>query len=113
MSLDDPTAPSRPEPASSIPQYIVDGLDRQGAETLRAIADYALELASYLERPITDEDLVDDGEELVDVDESSSGTVVRKKVPCGKDCNGCPHGPYEYLVSRNGDKIEWEYIGKA
>lgn len=38
-------------------------------------------------------------------------TTVIKKIPCGKDCNGCPHGPYEYEVQRDGDKLKWDYIG--
>ena len=29
----------------------------------------------------------------------------------GKECNGCPHGPYEYRVHREGKDLKWEYIG--
>lgn len=56
---------------------------------------------------------MDDGEELEDVEETGKGTIVVKKVPCGKDCGGCPHGPYRYAYRREGDKVVSEYLGKA
>ena len=57
----------------------------------------------------------DENEEIVEVDENGdeSGTTVIKKVPCGKDCNGCPHGSYEYTVHREGKILVWEYEGPA
>ena len=30
----------------------------------------------------------------------TNGSLVSKLVPCGKNCNGCPHAPYLYKVSR-------------
>ena len=41
------------------------------------------------------------------------GSVVSKLVPCGKNCNGCPHGPYLYKVSRVDGKLVWRYLGRA
>lgn len=45
------------------------------------------------------------------VEESSRGTVVTKKVSCGKDNCKCPrgelHGPYKYIVHRQGNSLEW------
>ena len=29
---------------------------------------------------------------------SQKGSIVSKRVPCGKNCNGCPYGPYLYKV---------------
>jgi hypothetical protein len=52
-------------------------------------------------------------EELLEVEKSEAGTVVIKKIPCGKDCGGCPHGPYKYVVSREGDDLNWEYKGRV
>jgi len=40
---------SEPAAPTSIPKYIAEGLQKQGAETLRTIAEYSLELALYLE----------------------------------------------------------------
>ena len=53
----------------------------------------------------------DPGEEIVDTEDTDGGTVVIKKVPCGKDCSGCPHGPYKYVVTREGESLNWEYKG--
>jgi hypothetical protein len=44
---------------------------------------------------------------------SRGGCVVVKLVPCGKNCSGCPHGPYAYRVTKQGGKQHWEYLGKA
>jgi len=41
------------------------------------------------------------------------GSIVIKKVPCGKHCRGCPHGPYAYRVYRENGKLKWKYLGKA
>lgn len=112
---DEPSSP--PTPPSAIPQYIVDGLDRQDRDTLERIEEYTRELRDHLEEVEDDEirtsELVDEDEELVDVDDGEDGTRVVKRVPCGKDCGGCPHGPYLYLVRREGDSLEWEYKGSV
>ena len=105
----------RPIPPESIPKYVREGVENQDASTLRELAGWAEALAEYREqRPIE----VEGDEELVEVggegsDDGSGGTQVIKKVPCGKECNGCPHGPYEYRVHRDGKKLKWEYIGPA
>ena len=104
------TEPAAPE---SIPKYIREGVERQDASTLRQLAAWAEDLAEYREhRPIE----VEDEEKLIEVnkeDDDAAGTKVVKKVPCGKDCSGCPHGPYEYRVHRDGKQLTWEYIGPA
>jgi len=43
----------------------------------------------------------------------SKGTVVAKWVKCGKGCRKCPHGPYYYLVYKEGGKTRWKYLGKS
>ena len=36
-----------------------------------------------------------------------------EKVKCGKDCEGCPHGPYWYAYYRGSSgKVVSKYIGK-
>lgn len=90
-------------PPESIPKYVREGVENQDASTLRELAGWAEDLAEYREqRPIEveDEELVEVGEE--GSDGGSGGTQVIKKVPCGKECKGCPHGPYEYRVKREG-----------
>ncbi len=42
------------------------------------------------------------------------GSIVAKYVKCGKDgCRKCPHGPYYYIVYREGGKVRWKYLGKV
>lgn len=102
------TEPTAPE---SVPKYVREGVKRQDTTTLRNLAAWAEDLAEYREsRPIE----VGNDEEIVEVEEDdteTAGTKVVKKVPCGKDCGGCPHGPYEYRVHRDGKQLTWEYVG--
>jgi hypothetical protein len=107
----------KPVAPAIIPEYVRKGVERQDATVLRQIATWCEELAEHREeRPIE----VDDDEELIDVNEDdegddggTGGTPVLKKIPCGKECNGCPHGPYKYIVRRDGKDLDWEYIGRV
>lgn len=108
--MDDPPAPD------SLPTYLRDAVDRQDRDTLRDVIDYCERRIEYLNalenREFGDDELADEGEEIVDVEETREGTKVVKKVPCGKEnCSTCPHGPYEYRVRREGDSVNWEYVG--
>jgi hypothetical protein len=40
------------------------------------------------------------------------GSIVSKLVPCGKNCSGCPHGPYLYKLTRIDGKQVWTYLGR-
>jgi hypothetical protein len=102
-----------PEPPDEIPNYVVDGLRRQDEETLRLIQEYIDELIEWQQREVEPDEVADDDEEVVGVEEHERGTVVEKRVPCGKDCGGCPHGPYRYLAYREGSKVKTEYLGPA
>ena len=102
-----------PDPPESIPTYVREGLDRQDPATLRDVIDYCERRVEFLERDVEDEELAEEDEELVDVREEHGGTIVVKKVPCGKNCGGCPHGPYAYSVRRVDGDLEWEYLGRA
>lgn len=114
LALVDEQPAAEPQPPE-LAQYLLDAVDRQDPDDLRDLAHYALERAAWLDRDLDPDDVdVDDAEELVDVKNTSSGTKVIKKVPCGKDsCTTCPHGPYEYRNYREGDKVRTEYIGPA
>ena len=102
---------SEPTAPDVIPEYIVTGIDRQGRETLEAIEKYARQRREYLEtieqRDLDEEDLAESDEELLDVEESGGGTVVIKKVPCGRDCGGCPPWTYKNVVPREGGGVNW------
>lgn len=103
-----------PHPPEQIPNYLADGLDRQDEETLAAIEACTRGRREYLDAladDLNEDELADEDEDLVDTKNSSKGTVVIKKSPCRKDCGGYPHGPYRYIVSREGDSLNWEYNG--
>lgn len=110
-----------PDAPSSIPKYIREGLEKQGAEDLRTIAAYATELANKREEQAArdleaqaDRD-VDDAPEEWDEDEweneleearekaelQQKGTLTRKTID-GRD--------YFYLQWREGDQIKSQYV---
>jgi hypothetical protein len=106
-----PTEPRAPE---SVPKYVREGLDRQDRKTLRDVIMYCEQRIKYLnaeaDRDPDEEELADEGEEIVEVEKDSEGTRVVKKVACGKDnCSTCPHRPYLYLIRREGDSLVWDY----
>ncbi len=103
--------PDPPEPPEEIPKYIHEGLEKQDVDTLEEVIQYSRELIEYLTEP-PEEVEADEDEELLEKEERSGYTKVVKKVPCGKECSGCPHGPYVYHISRSGGgTVDWEYIG--
>lgn len=105
-----------PSPSDEIAQYIRDALDRQEPTTLRAIGDYAHELANHREfvRGEEIDHSLEDEESIEGVMRTHRGAIVVKKVPCGKEnCSSCPHGPYKYRVYRDGKDVKTEYLGPA
>lgn len=50
--------------------------------------------------------------EVLEVRHSDSMTFRLERVSCGKNCKGCPHGPYWYGYWREGGKTHSKYIGK-
>ena len=62
---------------------------------------------------ITESELDTDGE-VIDVDTDGENSArVKVMYPCENDCSGCPHGPYEYQVQRDGEDLNWEYAGRS
>ena len=100
-----------PEHPSTLPKYMYEGLQKQDVETLEDVVEYSQELIDHLTEPPEVE--LGEGEEIVEKEEQDGYTKVIKKVPCGKDCSGCPHGPYVYHVRRTGSGLDWEYEGSV
>ncbi len=50
--------------------------------------------------------------EVLEERHSGSITYRQERVSCGKNCKGCPHGPYWYGYWREGGKTHSKYIGK-
>ncbi len=51
--------------------------------------------------------------EVLEFKGSGSVTYRLERVPCGKNCKGCPHGPYWYGYWREGKRTRSKYIGKS
>ncbi len=103
-----------PDPPDSLPKYLSEGLPKQNDETLREVQQWLDELLEYRDRPLEEKELANSDERVEDLEETSKGTIVVKKVPCGKEtCSSCPHGPYRYLYYREGNTVKSDYLGKA
>lgn len=112
--------PSQPPAPVSLPQYLADRVPKQDDATLRDLQAWIDALLEYRDRPLDEDELIDADESLEDVEATAKGTIVVKKVPCGKDNCRCAsgaesdlHGPYRYEKRREGDKVVSEYLGKA
>lgn len=106
---------TRPSPPTQLPKYLAEGVPKQDDDTLRALREWIDELLDYRRDVAAERIEAAEDEAIEDVQESSAGTVVIKKVSCGKEnckCRrGALHGPYEYVVRRKGDSLEWDYRG--
>jgi hypothetical protein len=107
--------PIRPSAPEGLPQYLTEGVPKQDDADLRALQDWIDDLLEY-RQDVAAEDIDDsEGESIEAVEEASGGTVVIKKVSCGKDNCKCQsgelHGPYKYTVRRQGGSLNWEYNG--
>lgn len=107
--------PSRPQPPDSLPKYITEGVPKQDEAALRALRDWIDDLLAYRRDVDTEVITAADDESIEAVEDASEGTVVIKKVSCGKENCKCQrgelHGPYKYVVRRNGETLDWDYRG--
>lgn len=101
------TGPPKPDAPDDIPQYILDGLNRQGPETLSHIANYAEELVAWKNikaeaklqtADAGQEDSADDADRPDDVPAKAS--VVIKTIN---------EHQYYYYQWRDGDQIKSKY----
>jgi len=94
-----------------IPKTIIHSLEQLDLSVLYEIKDLAERLISERGKPPLEEELPDD-REVLDVQTTGSTTYRLEKVSCGKNCKGCPHGPYWYGYWREDGKTHSKYIGK-
>jgi hypothetical protein len=90
-------------PPDGIPQYILDALDRQDPDTLRAIATHATALAAHHDHEQADENDqadVDDGDDPADDDVPAKASIVTKTINDNQ---------YYYWQWRDGDQIKSKY----
>lgn len=93
-----------------IPQSLRRSLESQELPALREIMDLVERL--ILERSNASDQPSGRGK-VLEVERSGSMTYRLEMVSCGKNCKGCPHGPYWYGYWREGGKTRSRYIGKS
>ena len=105
---------SEPAPPADLATYVHEPIARQDIETLREIAAWCSDLANHREAQPIEADL-DEGDTMVDIEknEAGKGLIVSKLQQCGKDCSGCPHGPYDWHVTGSGTDRHWECLGRT
>jgi hypothetical protein len=103
------------KPGSLLPESLAEGVPKQDDADLRTLQNWIDDLLEYSQDVAAEDIDAGEGETIEAVEESSGGTVVIKKVSCGKDNCKCQsgelHSPYKYIVRRQGDSLDWEYKG--
>ena len=91
-----------PDPPDAIPQYILDGLDRQDADTLRAIAAHATALADHRDHESDEDHQSTDVDDIDDLpqDVPAKASIVTKNINDNQ---------YYYWQWRDGDQIKSKY----
>lgn len=109
--------PDAPEPPVDYPEDVADLLSDMDVHDLQETIIYAHELLHARdESPLRIEP--NPGEEIVRIADREGYTEVVKRIPCGEDCEGCPHGPYLYHLLEErlptGEKQpHWALIGRV
>ncbi|WP_435158276.1 hypothetical protein [Haladaptatus sp. DFWS20] len=118
-----------PQPSDRLPKYIVEGLQKQDSETLRAVADYAQELRVYRaaqaetdrtttadrhqrERATVNELAAKAQAEGIPGDVADWSTISEKGIPTKASIvtKTINDNKYYYFQWREGDRIKSEYI---
>jgi hypothetical protein len=94
-----------------IPKTIRSALEQQNLFALYEIREMVEQLIRERAIPPREEDLPMN-REVLKVQTSGSVTYRLEKVSCGKNCKGCPHGPYWYGYWREDGRTRSKYIGK-
>jgi hypothetical protein len=98
-----------------IPRSIRNNLEHEDLPVLYEVRDLVNELISRKElqhnQPSKSGNLIVK-REVLEERHSEAMTFRLERVSCGKNCKGCPHGPYWYGYWREGGKTHSKYIGK-
>ncbi|VVB71997.1 Uncharacterised protein [uncultured archaeon] len=94
-----------------IPKNIRSALEHQDLPALHEIRELVEHIIEERAKPPREEDLPAN-REVLKVKTSGSMTFRLERVSCGKNCKGCPHGPYWYGYWREAGKTRSKYIGK-
>ena len=88
-----------------IPKTISEVLEEQDNTVLQ-------EVKEYIDQLISDRDGADLPVEILEENRLGSVTYRQERVYCGKECKGCPHGPYWYAYWKEDGRTHTRYIGK-
>ncbi len=104
-----------PDAPKQAPSYVIDPLKRQGSDLLEKIGRYCFDLAEYKRHESYDdlEDTPLDEEQQEKLVEEGGPVEQEEMVRCGKNCAGCPHGPYVYKYEWKEGKVVSTYVGSV
>ncbi len=88
-----------------IPKMISEVLEEQDNAVLQ-------EVKEYIDQLISDRNGADLPVEILEKNRLGSVTYRQERVYCGKECKGCPHGPYWYAYWKEDGRTHTRYIGK-
>jgi hypothetical protein len=88
-----------------IPKMIYEVLEEQDNAVLQ-------EVKEYIDQLISDRNRADLPVEILEENRLGSVTYRQERVYCGKECKGCPHGPYWYAYWKEDGRTHTKYIGK-
>lgn len=94
---------------------VKDLLKDESLSTLYEVRDLLSDMISMREAlpdRISPSDAQGSNREVIEERHSGAMTFRLERVSCGKNCKGCPHGPYWYGYWREGGKTRSKYIGK-
>ncbi|MBN1236374.1 MAG: hypothetical protein JW999_10065 [Methanotrichaceae archaeon] len=94
-----------------IPESLVRELKSQNASVLSEVKCLIEQLIAEKSQSVDPEE-PGKGCEILKVERFGPVTYRLERVSCGKNCKGCPHGPYWYGYWREGGKTRSKYIGK-
>ncbi|WP_266082998.1 hypothetical protein [Haladaptatus caseinilyticus] len=123
------TEPSKPTPSDLLPKYIIEGLQKQDSETLRAAANYAQDLRVYraaraeddrtgavdihqIEQTTADDLAAKAHAKGIPEDVADWTTILEKGVPAKASIVTKTINDYQYYYFqwREGDTIKSEYL---
>jgi len=93
-----------------IPKYIREALESLELPVLYEIRELVEDQIAVKETVFSPK--LPEGREVLKIRRDGSVTYRLERVTCGKNCKGCPHGPYWYGYWREGGKTRSRYIGK-
>jgi hypothetical protein len=105
------------EPPAVLPESICESAGELSDHQLKELIDYCGSLLQSNDRQLLEEIEAGPDEEIIRIEERDTYTEVVKRVPCGEDCEECPHGPYLYHVrdipaEDGGRRLSWRFLGR-